>query len=90
MEFILERERSRGITQTQCKTVYHLKKDESKDGSGNDFVVTLFGKEFSPANCFMNFFLKCFEKDYTYHAELAKELQQRNDEICRIVRVSIK
>ena len=33
--------------------------------------------------------LQWFEKDYTYHAEIAKELKQRNDEIYNTVMVSI-
>ena len=32
---------------------------------------------------------KWFEKDYTYHSEIAKELKQRNDEIYSAVMVSI-
>ena len=31
---------------------------------------------------------KWFEKDYTYHAEIAKELKQQNDEIYSAVMVS--
>ena len=83
----MERERSRGITHTRCKAVYYPKKNESKEDFGNDFVVTLFHKNFRPASCFINFFLKCFESDYTYHAELAKELKGQNDEIHRTVMV---
>ena len=57
--------------------------------SGNGFVLTLFGKEFSLANLFINFFLKRFGKEYAQHAEIVKELAQRNDEIYRTVMVSI-
>lgn len=89
----MERERSRGITQTHCKAVYYPKKNESNEDSGNDsgndFVVTLYGKNFRPASWFINFFLKCFESNYTYHAELAKELKGQNDEIHRTVMVLI-
>ena len=47
--------------------------------SGNGFVLTLFGKEFSLANLFINLFLKWFGKEYAQHAEIVKELAQRND-----------
>ena len=42
-------------------------------------MLTLFGKEFSLANLFINFLLKRFGKEYAQHAEIVKELAQRND-----------
>lgn len=79
----------------QCKRIYCPRSHELESAencgycSGNGFVLTLFGREFSPANLFINFFLKRFGKEYAQHAEIVKELAQRNDEIYRTVMVSI-
>ena len=79
----------------QCKRIYCPRSHELEPAencgycSGNGFVLTLFGKEFSLPNLFINFFLKRFGKEYAQHAEIVKELAQRNDEIYRTVMVSI-
>ena len=79
----------------QCKRRYCPRSHELESAencgycSGNGFVLTLFGREFSLANLFINFFLKRFGKEYAQHAEIVKELAQRNDEIYRTVMVSI-
>ena len=89
MGFGLEQERGSGILRQlhlKCNTVYHPKSNEmsSPKRTGDSY----FGIVFSRLWHYFNM-LKWFEKDYTYHAEIAKELKQRNDEIYSTVMVSI-
>ena len=58
-------------------------KHVSEDG----FRLTLFGKDFRLAKCFVTFFLKKVGKEYSRHAEIVKECKKRNDEIYRKVMV---
>ena len=62
-------------------SVYHGKSDAHKNQaclSESSFALTSL---FRPANHFINFFLKKFGKEYTRHAEIVKEVKQRNDDI---------
>ena len=73
----------------KCNTVYHPKSNEmsSPKRTGDSYfgiVRKLLGRLWHYFHM-----LKWFEKDYTYHAEIAKELKQRNDEIYNTVMVSI-
>ena len=70
-------------------SMYHGKRDAHKNQAHLSFALTLFEREFRPANHFINFFLTKFGKEYTRHAEIAKEVKQRNDEIYRKVMVGI-
>ena len=91
MEFDLEQEKSCWILRQlhlKCNTVYHPKSNEmsSPKRTGDSYfgiVRKLLGRLWHYFNM-----LKWFEKDYTYHAEIAKELKQRNDEIYSTVMVS--
>ena len=74
-------------------SVYRRKSDAHKNQDGlseNSFALTLFEREFRPANHFINFFLKKFGKKYARHAEIAKEVKQRNDDIFGKVMVGIE
>ena len=77
--------------QLKDQTVYYPKSNEMSSPclkrTGNSYfelVQKLLGSLWDYFNMF-----KWFEKDYTYHAEIAKELKQRNDEIYSAVMVSI-
>ena len=50
--------------------------------TGNSYFEQLLGSLWHPM-------FKWFERDYAYHAEIAKELKQRNEEIYSAVMVSV-
>ena len=73
------------------QTVYYPKSNEMSSPcpkrTGNscfELVRKLLGSLWHYFNMF-----KWFERDYTYHAEIAKELKQRNDEIYSAGMVSV-
>ena len=88
VEFDLEQEKSCWILRhlhLKCNTVYHPKSNEMTSpkrtrDSYFGIVRKLLGRLWHYFNM-----LQWFEKDYTYHAEIAKELKQRNDEIYNTV-----
>lgn len=62
--------------------------DRSSNNESKDcFVLTLFGKEFGFGKRFVTFFLKMVGKEYSRHAEIAKECKKGNVEIYRKVMV---
>ena len=88
----MEQERGSGILRQlhlKCKTVYHPKSNEiSSPKKTRDSFFGLVRKLLgSPGHYFS--MLRWFQKEYARHAEIAKELKQRNDEIYSTVMVSI-
>ena len=75
--------------QLKDQTVYYPTSNEmSSPKKTGDSCFELVRKLLGSLWHYFNMF-KWFVKDYTYHAEVAKELKQRNDEIYSAVMVSI-
>ena len=88
----MEQERGSGMLRQlylKCNTVYHPKSNEmSSPKRTRDSYFGIVRKLLGRLRHYFNM-LKWFEKDYAHHAEIAKELKQRNDEIYSTVMVSI-
>ena len=81
-----------------CKTEYSLSSQSSPSNdlpysdddpghwSNNHYVLRFFAKKYIQ---FTNFLLKMFGKEYIYHANIAKELKKKNEDIYNQVMVSV-
>ena len=93
MKLILEQGWMKGLyTCGDCKTDYSKSDDSSKDPtlwSENlyfGFVLAYPSRGYSGLT---EFLLKTFGKDYSIHAEIAKELKKKNEDFYSIVMVCI-
>ena len=90
MELILEQGWMKGLyTYGDCKTEYSKIDDSSRNRRQlpeTQFVLAFLERGYSGL---AGFLLKTFEKEYSIHVKIAKELKKRNEEIYSAVMVGI-